>query len=291
MRLYPECMPCFLKRILYEVQLVSKDEKLAVDVMRECSKIIASGGKWGVNSAVLSTQAHKKAYEMLDGADPYLRMKKQSNDVALALYPRAERFVHKSGDHFHAAAVVSIVGNIFDYGITDFRDPRMLYKAFEDLCSEGLGIDDTPAIRKLLQKSKDVLFFTDNCGEIVFDRLLLREMKALGPRITLVAKGVPILSDATREDIHAMDVDAYVDEVIETESFAVGVDLDGASKTFRKRLQEADLIVCKGMANYEIFSDYYGTYRPIAYLMRTKCSPVARSVGAKKDVSVAKLYK
>jgi len=55
----------------------------------------------------------------------------------------------------------------------------------------------------------------------------------------------------------------------------------------RRRIENADLIICKGMANYESFSDT--RYRPIAYLMRTKCLPVAVSLGVKKDISVAKL--
>jgi uncharacterized protein with ATP-grasp and redox domains len=51
--------------------------------------------------------------------------------------------------------------------------------------------------------------------------------------------------------------------------------------------KEADVIVSKGMANYESLSDE--GFRPIAYLMRAKCEPVARSIGVKKGWNVAKL--
>jgi len=46
----------------------------------------------------------------------------------------------------------------------------------------------------------------------------------------------------------------------------VGIDFNGITEKLRKRLQEANLIICKGMANYEAFSEK--RYRPIAYFLR-----------------------
>jgi len=44
--------------------------------------------------------------------------------------------------------------------------------------------------------------FTDNCGEIVFDKILCRELKVFNPGlyVSVVVKGEPILSDATLQD-------------------------------------------------------------------------------------------
>jgi hypothetical protein len=287
MKLAPECVPCFLKRVLYEVKLVSGDERLAHDILRECSKILASEADGNANSAALSTEVHRKTYGMLGNDDPYRKMKEASNRVAFSLYRKAEKFVAGSKDPFRAAVIASIVGNIFDYGITDFKDPKLMTRMFSKMCADGLGHDDTRAIKKAIKKSKEVLFFTDNCGEIVFDKLLLREIRKYSARVTLVVKGVKILSDATAEDAYAVGADRYVDEIITTERFAVGIDLENISRRLRERIRRADFIICKGMANYESFSDT--PYRPIAYLMRTKCLPVAKSLGVKRDISAAKL--
>ena len=54
-----------------------------------------------------------------------------------------------------------------------------------------------------------------------------------------------------------------------------------------KVLRESDIIIAKGMGNYESLTDT--DYLPIAYLMRTKCWPVAESAGAALDRNVAKL--
>ena len=56
----------------------------------------------------------------------------------------------------------------------------------------------------------------------------------------------------------------------------------------RTGMSRSDLILSKGMANFEALSDHY--FRPIAYIMRAKCRPVANAIGAKKDDNVVKLY-
>ena len=63
--------------------------------------------------------------------------------------------------------------------------------------SKGLTIDDTD---RILPLTKRVVYFTDNCGEIVFDRLLLEYLHANGSEITLVVRDAPILNDATMEE-------------------------------------------------------------------------------------------
>ena len=56
----------------------------------------------------------------------------------------------------------------------------------------------------------------------------------------------------------------------------------------REAIEGADLVISKGMANLESLSD--SDIRPIAYLLRTKCDPVAGTVGEAKDINCAKLF-
>ena len=50
-------------------------------------------------------------------------------------------------------------------------------------------------------------------------------------------------------------------------------------------LRESDFIISKGMGNFECFTET--DYRPLAYLMRTKCEPVADAAGAPIRSNVA----
>ena len=113
-------------------------------------------------------------------------------------------------------------------------------------------------------------------------------MNRFDVHLTLVVKGEPILMDVTMDDVKTLGLDRLVDEVETTNAFAVGVDLSKITPSLKKKLERADLIISKGMANWESFSDENNS--PIAYLLRTKCGPVASGLGVEKDVNVAKLY-
>jgi uncharacterized protein with ATP-grasp and redox domains len=238
-------------------------------------------------SADIATVVHRAVYDTL-GTDPYKEMKISCNNVALQLLPRAEKYITDSDDSLRAAVTCAIVGNVFDFGIAgSIQDPGDLGKQFDVLYNEGVQVDDTDKIRTYLKPGAKLLFFTDNCGEVVFDKLLLRELGKFEVKLTVVVKGEPILTDATMEDAENLGLKDVSDEVMDTNAFAVGMDLDKATPELMNKMRDADLIISKGMANFEIFSET--DYKPIAYLMRTKCQPVAEALGMGTDLNIARL--
>ncbi len=242
-------------------------------------------------SAEVATRAHRAAYEALGLDDPYAEQKALSNRVALRLLPRAREMYASAPatEKLRTAALLSIVGNVLDFGIEGgLDDPGSLEGAFEGLVAQGLGRDDSDALAGLLAPGTRVAYLTDNCGEIVLDQLLLEELRSRGCQVTLVVKGEPILTDATRQDVDELGLGALVDRVVDTGPRAVGVDLATVPAETREAIESADLVISKGMANLESLSDT--EVRPIAYLLRTKCHPVAGTVGEAKDINVVKLF-
>ena len=289
MEMTPQCIPCLLSRTLYETDLVNPDKKF--EVIMAGLEILAKEFKPGVNSAEVATIVHEKAYEILGASDPYDEIKKRSNRAALELYSDAEKYIEESDNQLLAAMKCAIAGNVIDFGIkSELSSPEDLIAAFKHLIEEELAINHIDGMKDLLRESGTVLYFTDNCGEIVFDRLLLRELKTqYNIKIVLIVRGEPILTDATMEDVDELGLRELVDEVTTTNAFAVGVNFEKIDDTLRNWMGECDLIIAKGMANYESFSD--ASYKPIIYLMRTKCQAIADSIGAPIDRNVAKLYK
>ncbi len=286
MRFAAECVPCLLNRVLYEVDLIAPEK--ADEAMESSLAILDAEFRHGVNSAALATRVHRAAYAIAGTNDPYAELKVRSDQVAERIFERASAFVEQSEDRFEAAALCAIAGNVLDFGISvGIETPEQLEKAFQSLVAEGLGVNDLPSAKKLLKRSKKVLYLLDNCGESVFDRLLVREIKRLGPRVIGVAKGEPILTDVTLEDAKRVGLDKEFDELLTTEQFAVGLDIGHVSKKLKSLFASADMIVSKGMANYEALSDE--SVPPILYLMRAKCEPVARAIGAKRNDNVARL--
>ncbi len=283
----PECVSCLIRRVLFEAEEV--DDSFGVRAVKKASQMLGELFGEDVCSATVATQVHRETYKLLGTKDPYSVLKKKSNDVALEIYPSAEKFVRSSKDPLRAAFLCSIVGNVLDFGIgAGYDDPARLKKEFKNLLKEGLGHDDTPRIKTLLKKSENVVYLGDNCGEIVLDRLALEELKKFDIDLTLVIKEEPILADATKKDISALGIECIVDRIVEAPGFAVGIDLDSLNGKFGKTMRKADLIIAKGMANFESISET--DLAPVAYLLRTKCSPVANAMGLKKDINAVKLF-
>ncbi len=240
-------------------------------------------------SAVIASKVHRRTYDILGTDDPYEALKREANVVALDLYPIAEEFVKGSKDALRASFLASVVGNVLDFGIAlGLESPSKLRSDFRSLLDEGLGHDDTAKIRKLMQDARSVVYLADNCGEVVLDRLALKELRRFDAEITFVVKEKAILTDATLEDIQGLGIEELVDQIIEAPGFAVGIDLDSIRGKFGKMLEDADLIIAKGMGNFEALSET--DLRPIAYLLRTKCSPVADAMRLKKGINAVKLF-
>ncbi len=292
MKIQPECIPCLIKRILFESELSTKEKKRQTAALRNACLILAETYNPKTCSATIATQVHKNVYDTLQHHDRYKRLKQLSNSVATSLVPKVEHLITTSSDPLKTSIQCAIIGNIMDFGIDGASiHPQSLADVFDRFYAEGLGYDDYKTLRTLVKNASHILLFTDNCGEIVFDKILCRELKHLNPmlHITAVVKGEPILSDATASDAKTIALHEVVDEIVTTGCFAVGVDFLKLPAPVKKTLKHTDLIISKGMANYESFSETAN--RPIAYLLRTKCHAIAQSMNLPQNISVIKVYR
>jgi damage-control phosphatase, subfamily I len=237
--------------------------------------------------ALLSTEVHRAVYRILGDDDPYRHVKRLANETAVKLLPTVQSLIQTSSDPFRSAVIAAIIGNTFDFGVLGFEVATDDFeKEVATIYRHGLDIDDTDAIKPLLN---DVVYVADNVGEIVYDGLLIEQMRKLGAHVTLVVRGGSILTDATMEDVWEFGLDKVADGVMTTGSNAIGIKLDEIPAELGDILPRASLIIAKGMANYEMLSEY--SFKPVAYLMRVKCAPVAESVGARVGDFIASLVR
>lgn len=278
----PECVACIFRRAVFEANLVNPDK--AMPLVKSLLALLCEEFDESKPSIKVWTKVHKKVNEILGTDDPYRDLKRRANEIAMQIFPKALEYYEKSQDKLRAAELLAIIGNVLDFGV-GINSPEEFEGVFHRLIQEGIGYDDTDKLKRYLKGH--VVYITDNCGEIVFDKILIREIRKYVDKITLLVRGKPILSDATREDAIAVGLDREMDEIRDTGMFAVGIDMDLASKELRDLLYNADLIIAKGMGNYEALSE--SDLKPIAYLLRTKCNPVARDIGVPKGTNVVKL--
>ncbi|MBU3966302.1 MAG: DUF89 family protein [Euryarchaeota archaeon] len=284
MKIHPRCAPCLLSRVQFEAELSTKDLALQKKAVLAGIEVLRKYLVDGAPATHLSTKIHREAYRVLGDIDPYREKKRQSNEAALKLLPFVREFVSEK-DAFRRAVLVSIIGNSFDFGVLGFDADKATGKeTIMKQIKHGLDVDDSDMMRSML---RDVVYLADNCGEIIFDTLLFEEIKKLGGRITLVVRGAPILNDVTMKEARELGIDKLVDRVLTTGSNAIGVCLKETPPELVEALHGASIIISKGMANYETMSEY--DFKPIAYLLKTKCESVAEAMGLQKNMSVARV--
>ena len=91
----------------------------------------------------------------------------------------------------------------------------------------------------------------------------------------MAVRGGPVLNDATVDDALRIGLDADA-EIIGNGSDAPGAVLELCSPEFRRRFDEADLVIAKGQGNYEALGEVPGN---LVFLFRVKCPVIARHAG------------
>ena len=289
MKACADCAPCLLKRVLFQSRLIGDANEFRT--MQSAMRTYADNFREGVCSAEVATKVHSAAYASMECADPYLQLKIDADRIAAEFVGEAERFIDSSEDRFAAAVRVCIIGNIMDFGSGIAIDrPEEFRRMFDGLLAEGIGSDDTDRLRALVDRSETILYAFDNCGEVLFDKLLIRELKSMGKRVVCVVRGKPILNDVAYDDAVRAGVDGVADRIVSTGAFAVGFPREVCDEGLREEIPRAGVMIAKGMANYEALSDF-DIGLPVAFLLRAKCPPVSRSLGVDVGTNVVRVIR
>jgi hypothetical protein len=128
-------------------------------------------------------------------------------------------------------------------------------------------------------RPQKLLYLTDNSGEIYFDIPLLDCLRKYADKIYLVVKGGPALNDLTRVELESAKLIDKFDTVVDTGTDGAGIDWDNVSNEFLDLLTSADLIISKGMANFETLFPKDIT-APTFFLFKVKCEPIQNYIQA-----------
>jgi len=285
------CASCILHRGYMETKEATNDPTLQFKAMSALIHFLAKEFKPTANPAHLGTQRDRIVKRITGNQDPYAEKKRISNQNALEMLPLAKNLVSNESSRelrFRKACLCSIVGNVMEFDIPDnpfeYTDLQKLIQRAE----EDLTIDEIAKIFDKARKAKNILYLADNAGEIVFDTLLVQELKKLGTRVTVAVKGGPVINDATMEDAKYVGMHEVADDVITTGTDAVGLITSECSDEFLSVYNSANFVVAKGMGYAETITEF-GLTSPHALLLRTKCSPVANFFNVSLGRNVAKL--
>ena len=289
MKIEPECAVCIIHRGYQQIAAATKDKKIQFKALKELFKFLSENFNAEATPAWIGTQRDRIIKNITGNPDPYAERKSLSNKKALEFLPIAESIVNSSlnqKERFRKACLCAIVGNIMEFDIPghEFDFPKL--KELVTNAERELVIDEIEKIYDLARKAKEVMYLTDNAGEIVFDTLLVKELKNLGCRVTVAVKGGPVLNDATLADARLVGMDKIADLVVTTGTDAVGLQPNECSREFLEIYNKADFVIAKGMGYAETLTELELKVLH-GLLFRTKCNPVARYFGVERNKNVA----
>jgi len=169
-------------------------------------------------------------------------------------------------------ARLAALGNSLDF----FQDTDQAVQGIRRELAQGVDFarNDLARLEQALQRGVGLmLYLTDNAGEVYFDLPLFHHLAARVQRLVLVVKGGPALNDLTRRELVAHDLERVFGEVADTGSATAGLVWAEASPRFRSLAGQADVVLAKGMANFETMYDS-GLPAACLFLFKVKCRPV-----------------
>jgi uncharacterized protein with ATP-grasp and redox domains len=273
MKTTPECVSCFMKQALLATQQMTDDPDEAINALKRAAEFITSISR-EKSPAEYATPIAKAVRSCFDNENPFREEKRRYNAIALSVYDALVAYVHSSPDPLEAATRIAAAGNIMDLGIFANIDVEA---TVEQAKSTTWAITHIEHLKRDIATARHILYLGDNAGEIVFDRVLV---EVLPPHtVTFAVKSGPIANDVTREDAVQSGID-QVAEIIETGIDYMGVPLPLCSSGFLGAFRSADVIIAKGMANFETLSDVDAN---IFFILKAKCDSVAQEIGVKKE--------
>ena len=272
MRIYLDCIGCFIRQALDAARLATDDEQIHKKVVDQVLQM-AVDLDMRQSPPVIGQQIHRLIRDLMGNDDPYYRVKKQFNSMALKLYPDLRKQIIRSDDPFETAVRLAIAGNIIDFGVKSSLTELEVKQTINDSLSGYLDPEQIQNFKNAVMEAEEILYLTDNAGEIVFDHLLIEQLPI--DKITVAVKGSPVINDATMEDANVIGLSRIV-EVIDNGSDGPGTILETCSPGFLDRFEKADLIIAKGQGNYETLS---GIDKNIFFLLKAKCPVIAEDIG------------
>ena len=262
-----ECILCHLRRNVETARKLGTEEQ-ATAFTRELLKMYLSAPE-GVGSPWFGPATTDLLHEMY-GVEigRYRREKEDSNRFVLERLDRIRSRVEAAADPVYAGLQFSVLGNYIDFSaLQDEID----FEQLDEMLTRGeqleLDRDSYAALCADLEQGKELLYLTDNAGEIGFDRVLAEQIHAKYPHlnITFCVRGAPANNDATREDAARVGIPF---KVIDNGNRIAGTQIELLSPEAKAALENADVVIAKGQGNIETM---YGCGYNVYYAFLVKC--------------------
>lgn len=267
MKVSAECMHCLVKRQAENIKKYPDEEKKAA-YLGKVLGIIANHA--AEESAPVLLSHIGRLHEVYFGKPfSFEELKQGYNAMMLEKEAEIREKITQAADPLAVALRFAQIGNFIDFGAMDSVDDAKLMEFLKQAETLPLSKDTYQSFTEDLKTAKKLVYMTDNCGEVVLDKLLLETIKQTAPHLemTIIVRGEPVLNDATKEDALQVGLETC-GKVIPNGTNIAGTYLPWVSAEAKDALEEADLLISKGQGNFE---SLHGCGLNIYYLFLCKC--------------------
>lgn len=278
MKLNPYCMCCAVNKQEEKIRKFPDMDK-KTEYMKKVMSILSSAEEQDCSPS-LSVEIKKLYSEFWNcPAEDYTEIKKEFNQLMLNVEASVEEKIRTSADPLETALLYARIGNYIDFAALENLSQETMLKLLENENQEPLSQTEYANFQTDLSTAKTLVYLTDNCGEIVLDKLAVKILKEKYPQlnITVIVRGYPVVNDATMEDAEEIGLTDIV-KVTGNGSNVGGTWFPGLSNEARTLLEQADVILAKGQGNFETMND---CGLNVYYLFLCKCDLFQRRFHAK----------
>ena len=272
MNIKPDCLVCLYNQALKTTKLLELDDEKSAEILFEVAKILPN---YSLNFT--PPQIAKDTYALIEkltnNPDPLKVSKENSIKQAKAFKPFLYKKLEQSKDKLLTALKIAVAGNVIDFGA---QKQINLEKLLNEIFDTDFKIDFYKALKTKLNSAKKVVVLGDNCGENIFDVILVDTLKQLYDiEVFYFVRGKPIINDVTIKEANESDMKKFA-TIIDSGVPTPGYDLNYASEYSKTIFEEADVVISKGMGNFE--SLYKVTNKEVFYLFIVKCNVIAQEI-------------
>lgn len=271
-RLNSECIECLMQKYLPYFSENAREEQ-KVEYMQAILKVIAEA-PLSASAPELVDEISKIQKSVFGFSEDFDEVKKYFNALMMEFEDEIQKEIDLAEDPLKLAVCYAMTGNYIDFGAMKNVDIEKLRELLAVSGSIDVDENELSHLKSDLETANKLVFLTDNCGEIVLDKLLLSTIKSLYPNIEInvIVRGEPVLNDATMEDAVQIGLpDLFM--VSPNGSSIAGTCLHKISDDAKNRIDNADIIIAKGQGNFETLRY---CERNVYYIFMCKCEMFAK---------------
>ena len=269
-----ECIACIIGQSKRVAQAIGASDALSLALLTYVETSLENAD-FTLSPPVIAAPLYEEMARKAGKIDLYDEQKTHAVAQANLYMPFLRDTIETSNDPFMALLKTAVVGNVIDLAAEVTFD---LHGAITSVFDTPFAHDDTLSLKKHLKEAKVLLYIGDNTGEHLFDALAIEHLKLIYPELEIfyMVRGNFIINDVTMKEAKEANMDqlcTLIDSGVNTPGFVY----ERATLEARNLFDTADIIIAKGMGNYECLTP---TVRAnICFLLKVKCSVVSRSLG------------